>query len=183
VASENNDLVVLYSTGEHPRWSLSLLFPEILVPVASPALLRDLAGRAGSLTPDDIAELGLIDYERFNAHWISFRQWFARMAHRPRHPIPPPRFSYSTYVMAVDAALAGDGVALGSRALIEPHLRSGRLLSLGDQSLATGFGYYLGLPKYRAVSPEVRDLHDALLHSATESPVSPDPPPVPRADP
>ena len=166
VASENNDLVILYSTGDHPRWSLSLLLPEILVPVASPACLGALTERAADLKPDEIAELGLIDYERFNAHWISFRQWFARMGEQPKRPIAAPRFSYSTYVLAMNAALAGDGVALGSTALIEPHLRSGRLVALGNQSLTTGFGYYLGLPRYRAVSPDVRELHDRLLASA-----------------
>lgn len=169
VASDNNDLVVLYSTGEHPRWSLSLLLPEILVPVASPACLGHRAGDAASLRPDDIADLGLIDYERFNAHWISFRQWFARMGDQPKRPIPAPRFSYSTYVLAMNAALSGDGVALGSMALVEPHLRSGRLIALGNQSLTTGFGYYLGLPRHRAVSAEVRDLHDRLLALAKAS--------------
>lgn len=166
VASENNDLVILYSTGEHPRWSLSMLFPEVLVPVAAPSCLGELVKRAPELLPDEIAELGLIDYERFNAHWISFRQWFARMKEQPRGPIPAPRFSYSTYALAMNAALAGDGVALGSTALIEPHLAGGRLVALGNQSLTTGFGYYLGLPKYRAVSPAVRELHDRLLASA-----------------
>lgn len=166
VASENNDLVILYSTGDHPRWSLTLLFPEVLIPVASPACLGDLVDRAGELGREEIAELGLIDYERFNAHWISFRQWFSRTGDQPRDRVPSPRFSYSTYAMAMNAALAGDGVALGSKSLIKRHLASGRLVALGNQSLVTGFGYYLGLPKYRAVSPEVRGLHDLLLASS-----------------
>lgn len=166
VAAESNDLAILYSTGDHPRWSLSLLLPEVLVPVAAPACLGDLAARASSLQLDEIASLGLIDYERFNAHWISFRQWFARLGSTPATRIPAPRFSYSTYAMAMNAALAGDGVALGSKTLITAHLASGRLLALGDKALTTGFGYYIGLPKYRAVSPEVRLLHDRLLASA-----------------
>nr|WP_316656674.1 LysR substrate-binding domain-containing protein [uncultured Gellertiella sp.] len=166
VASDNNDLMILYSTGEHPRWTLSKLFAEVLVPVASPACLGDLRARAADLSADEIAALGLIDYERFNAHWISFRQWFARMVDQPRQRIPAPRFSYSTYAMAMNAALAGDGVALGSRALIEDHLTSGRLVALGGQSLVTGFGYYIGLPRYRAVAPDVRVLHDQLLEFA-----------------
>lgn len=167
VAAESNDLAILYSTGDHPRWSLSLLLPEILVPVAAPSCLGARADRASALKPDEIAALGLIDYERFNAHWISFRQWFARLGSAPGIRIPAPRFSYSTYAMAMNAALAGDGVALGSKALITAHLASGRLLALGDKALTTGFGYYIGLPKYRAVSPEVRLLHDRLLASAT----------------
>ena len=166
IASDNNDIAILYSNGEHPRWALTALFQEELVPVASAACLGALAVRAADLQPEEIATLGLIDYERFNAHWISFRQWFARVAAQPGLKIPPPRFSYSTYSMAIHAALAGDGVALGSRALIAEHIRSGRLIELGRQSLATGFGYYIGLPKYRTVSPAVHDLHERLIHAS-----------------
>lgn len=165
LASENNDLVILYSTGEHPRWHLTLLFAEELVPVASPTCLGSNADRAASLTPDEIASYRLIDYERFNAHWISFRQWFGRLGTPPRGPVPPARFSFSTYSLAINAALAGDGVALGSRALIAHHLDAGRLVALGAQSLRTGFGYYLGLPKGRKVGQAVQALHDALLSS------------------
>ncbi len=163
LASETNDLVILYSTGEHPRWHLTLLFPEDLVPVASPTCLGDLMPRAPDLSADEIAALGLIDYERFNAHWISFRQWFGRIGNPLKGPVPPPRFSFSTYALAINAALSGDGVALGSRALIARHLEEGRLVALGSQSLNTGFGYYLGLPRGREVGPAVSALHDALL--------------------
>lgn len=165
IASDNNDLVILYSTGEHPRWSLTKLFDEVLVPVASPDCLDGRAERAALLDPAEIAALGLIDYERFNAHWISFRQWFSRVSADIGGRIPPPRFSYSTYSMAIHAALAGDGVALGSRALIAPHIESGRLLELGQHRLTTGFGYYIGLPRHRPVSEDVRRLHDRLLGS------------------
>lgn len=166
LASENNDLVILYSTGEHPRWQLSLLFEEDLLPVAAPTCLGDKLAEAQTLSADEIASLGLIDYERFNAHWISFRQWFGRLGNPPRNPVPAPRFSFSTYALAINAALAGDGVALGSRALIAHHLDAGRLVALGTESLKTGFGYYLGLPVGREAGPAVRALHEALLSSS-----------------
>lgn len=168
LASENNDLVILYSTGDHPRWNLTLLFEEELVPVASPSCLAERQMQAHALDADEIAALGLIDYERFNAHWISFRQWFARLPQQPRSAVPPPRFSFSTYVLAINAALAGDGVALGSRALVKNYLQSGELLALGEQSLRTGFGYYVGVPKSRPVSEAVRLLHDELVASARQ---------------
>lgn len=168
LASENNDLVILYSVGDHPRWHLSLLFEEDLLPVASPACLGVKMERAPELSPDEIASLGLIDYERFNAHWISFRQWFGRLQNPPANGVPHPRFSFSTYALAINAALAGDGVALGSRALIAHHLESGRLIALGTESLRTGFGYYVGLPVGREVGPAVRALHEALLSTAVK---------------
>lgn len=163
LASENNDLVILYSTGEHPRWNLTLLMPELLAPVASPEYLMSRGLDASQLSVDDIANLDLIDYERFNAHWISFRQWFGRLSGPPKLKLQNPRFSFSTYIMAIDAALRGDGIALGSLGLIDEQITDGRLVRAGTECLATGYGYYLGLPKYKTVSPEAMRLHARLL--------------------
>jgi LysR family transcriptional regulator, glycine cleavage system transcriptional activator len=161
LASETNDLVILYSTGEHPRWNLTLLMKEVLVPVASPDYLAQRGLDANSLRVDDIAALDLIDYERFNAHWISFRQWFGRIP-TPLKGVPRPRLSFSTYIMAVEAALRGEGIALGSLGLIEDQLRSGQLVTVGKDRVETGFGYYLGTPRFRSLSPEAAQLHRHL---------------------
>ncbi|KQV35893.1 transcriptional regulator [Rhizobium sp. Root268] len=163
LASENNDLVILYSTGEHPRWDLTLLMPEVLAPVAAPGYLENRGIDPTTVTTDDIARFDLIDYERFNAHWISFRQWFDRVSTAPRIKPPAPRYSFSTYVMAIDAALRGDGIALGSLGLIDQQLEDGRLVRLGVAQLSTGYGYYLGLPRHKTVAPEVMRLHAALI--------------------
>ncbi len=162
LASEANDLVILYSTGEHPRWNLTPLMQEVLRPVASPDFIDKHRLDPGTIRPEDIARLDLIDYERFNAHWISFRQWFARLPDPPRTRIVP-RLSFSTYSLAVDAALRGEGVTLGSTGLIADELASGALVELGSRQLATGFGYHLGMPRYRSLTPGAARLHQHLL--------------------
>jgi DNA-binding transcriptional LysR family regulator len=134
----------------------------MLVPVASPDFIARRSPVPSELTADDIARLDLIDYERFNAHWISFRQWFARLPSPPKTRITP-RLSFSTYSLAVDAALRGEGVTLGSRGLIAEELAAGRLVELGTQSLETGYGYYLGMPRYRSLTPGAARLHQHLL--------------------
>jgi DNA-binding transcriptional LysR family regulator len=163
LASETNDLVILYSTGEHPRWNLTLLMKEVLIPVAAPDYLAQRGVAAAEIAADDIAKLDLIDYERFNAHWISFRQWFGRIAIPLKGKLPQPRLSFSTYIMAVEAALRGEGIALGSLGLIEEHLRSGALEMVGKDRVETGFGYYLGTPRFRQLSSEAVQLHQHLL--------------------
>ncbi|TCL72737.1 LysR substrate-binding domain-containing protein [Rhizobium sp. BK251] len=163
LASETNDLVILYSTGEHPRWNLTLLMKEVLVPVASPAYVAQRGLVADTVTVTEIAGLDLIDYERANAHWISFRQWFGRIPSPPKQRLPHPRLTFSTYIMAVEAALGAEGVALGSIGLIEEHLASGALVRLGAAEVETGFGYYLGMPRFRSLSPEAALLHQHLL--------------------
>lgn len=163
LAAETNDLVILYSTGEHPRWHLSLLMKEQLIPVAAPAYLERKGLEIDQLSIDQIAGLDLIDYERFNANWISYRQWFARLPTPPKVRPVAPRLSFSTYVMAIDAALDGEGVALGSTGLIAAQIASGALVPLGAQSIETGYGYYLGLPRYRTPQPQALQLYQHLL--------------------
>ena len=163
LASEANDLVILYTNGEHPRWNLTLLMKEVLMPVASPAYLERRGLDADLLTAAEIAALDLIDYERFNAHWISFRQWFGRIPHPTKIRPPQARLSFSTYIMAVEAALRGEGIALGSLGLIDEQLRSGALVTLGKDRIETGYGYYLGTPRFRTLSPQATQLHRHLL--------------------
>ena len=163
LASENNDLVILYSAGEHPRWALTPLLAETLAPVASPDYIARKGLDAAAVMPGDLAGLDLIDYERFNANWISFRPWLERVAPQAFRKAPPrPHLTFSTYALALDAALNGDGVALGSLDLLAAPLADGTLVQLGVARLVTGYGYHLGLPKFRSVPPEVRRLHDSL---------------------
>ncbi|WP_412064185.1 LysR substrate-binding domain-containing protein [Rhizobium sp. SYY.PMSO] len=163
LASENNDLIIIYSTGEHPRWSLTPLMKEVLVPIASPDYLAIRGLDPQALTAVDIAGLDLIDYERANAHWISFRQWFGRIGDPLKGKPPRPRLSFSTYIMAVEAALRGEGIALGSLGLIEEYLQSGALVTVGTDRVESGFGYYLGAPRFHSLSPEAAQLHRFLL--------------------
>ena len=155
-----HDLSVLYSLGSHPDWELTPILPERLAPVAAPAYLAERGLDAGRLTAEDVARLDLVDYEAFNAHWRTLRDW-AAAAGLARHALAP-RVTVSTYLMAVEAALGGDGVALGSLALIDGHLAAGRLVALTDTVLETGFAYHLGLPRGRPPGTGAAALHATL---------------------
>ena len=170
LASENNDLVILYSAGEHPRWALTPLLAEVLAPVASPDYIARKGFDAAAIALADLAQLDLIDYERFNANWISFRPWLERVAPQAFRKAPPPRphLTFSSYALAIDAALNGDGVALGSLDLLAAQLDAGALVQLGQARLVTGYGYHLGLPKFRTPPPEALLLHESLLAARTK---------------
>lgn len=166
LASETHDLIIIYSTGEHPRWNLTPLMKEVLVPITSPDYLASRGLEPQGLASADIAMLDLIDYERANAHWISFRQWFGRIGSPLKGKLPHPRLTFSTYIMAVEAALRGEGIALGSLGLIEEQLRSGALVTIGNDRVESGFGYYLGAPRFRTLSVEAGQLYRHLLGEA-----------------
>ncbi len=159
---DSHDLTILYSRGAHPRWHLAPLFAERLVPVAAPRYLAE-RGLSPPLAAREIAGLDLIDYERFNAHWVALADWLSEETGRA----PRPRMTFSAYLLAVEAALRGDGVALGSLGLLSGAIGEGRLVALSDRVLETGYGYWLGLPRARPVSGEAMALH-AVLAAAAE---------------
>lgn len=145
---------ILYSSGGHPDWSMTLLFPEELVPVASPFYLErcGLLADGTLLSPHDLMLLDCFDYRRANASWLTLRMWFKN--YLPDHPVPTMKVTFSNYGTAVDAALAGKGVVLGSRHMLADAIGRGALIELTDCVHVTGKGYYIGLPKARPISEE-----------------------------
>lgn len=154
MVGEDNDIVVLYGQGERPGWNLLPLFPEELVPVAAPRYL-EAAGippeRALPLAPESLASLALLDYEQFEAGWTTLDMWFDWTGvTRPAHVR---RRLFSSYAITIEAALSGDGIALGSLALLSGLIAERRLVAVSDRVFATGQGYYLGVRQDR-ILPE-----------------------------
>ena len=98
-----------YSTAEIAGPGAELLFGEQVVPVCAPALARKL-GR--SPTPEQLMRLPLLHYdEAERTPWLTWSVWSEAMK------LPPPRrqrgLAFSHYDQLIQAALAGQGLALG----------------------------------------------------------------------
>ena len=143
LTDENNDLAVLYGHDQRVGWSLAKLFDEELVPVAARRYLRDsgLLERL-PLAPELVAEHSVLDYELQGAGWTNFGTWLewagARGAFHDRHRV------FSSYALAVDAMLDGEGLALASRPLLSRMLADGEVMEVSDLRLRTERAYFLG---------------------------------------
>ena len=125
--------------GDLEGW---LLLAERVVPVCSPGWL---AGRSGPETPETIAGQVLLHLDAPDeARWITWAGWFA--AHGLRRGRRPGELGLNTYDFVVQAALAGQGIALGWRPLIDPHLASGALVALGPEMVREQSGYWVEAP-------------------------------------
>jgi len=163
LAQADSQLAIIFSKGAHPDWTLTHLFDETLIPVAAPAYLEaaGFVGPASELRAEDVGCMDLYDYHRAGVHTMTLLDWFEHKA--PATPRNAPRVISPSYMMAVDAALRGEGVVLGSRALIQAYLESGHLVELTDATLTTGFGYYLGIPRRSAMNSAEENLANFLL--------------------
>ena len=74
-----------------------------------------------------------------NEGWGTWEDWFAVAGHPDG---APRRVGFDCCTYALEAALAGQGIALGWRYFIDQSLENGALVVLGDSYVETGNVYY-----------------------------------------
>lgn len=111
--------------------------PGASVPVCSPSLLADRS--AADIGPDDMVKIGLL-HDTDHSGW---RDWFARAD--AALPASLRGATFEDFNLLRIAALSGQGVALCSRAMIQPDLDTGRLVQLSEITVLDDCAYYLAI--------------------------------------
>jgi LysR family transcriptional regulator, glycine cleavage system transcriptional activator len=149
------DVALRYCPEEMAGAGAQRLFGEQVAPVAAPSLLRGLRVRG----PEELLRLPLIELEDPNgtALWLSWKVWCEAMGvTRPR---TSRQLTFSHYDQVVQAAVAGQGVALGRFPLLDPFLVERRLtMPLKGRQYATlaRRAYWLVVAPGAAQRPEVK---------------------------
>lgn len=76
---------------------------------------------------------------------------------------------FSQTALAIDAAIAGQGVALASRFLVDQDLKAGRLVQVSSITLAERADFYLLARRNRKRTPQVDQVASWLLEQASQS--------------
>ena len=129
------DIAILLGKGEWAGYSSDLLICQVLVPVCSPAFLRN---NPNLKRPEDLAEATLLQTLGGANYWSS---WYARTG---APPVPlNRRITFTSTDMAYSAAIDGLGIVLGRRGFFEQDVEEGRLvLPFGDCDYHTDTGFY-----------------------------------------
>lgn len=126
------DLAVYYCKSPPASIKSTPICSEEIFPICSPAYLA----RCPELRrAEDLAActwLWLDDSER---DWVSWPEWFRRLDLAPA--TPRNRINLNSYAMVIQAALSGQGVALGWGNLIDPYLKAGTLIRPVPETLKT----------------------------------------------
>lgn len=116
------------------------LFSEAVVPVCSPSLVKQAARPLSK--PSDLARHTLLQISAgtggMPVEWETWSQSQGLPAVQPASTL-----TFSNYNEAIGAALAGQGVALGRRPLIDELLRQRKLVVPFGQGTATERAYFL----------------------------------------
>ncbi len=158
------DVVIRYGLGDYPGLHVEHLLADDLFPVCSPKLLE---GPVPLRKPADLAHHTLI-HDELRQEWeLWMRAAGIEGLDTSRGP------SFSLWDLAFQAAIAGQGVALGRSTLVGEYLKSGKLVKPFDVTSHSRFGYYLVCLPERANEPKIAALRAWLKDEIASAPVSP----------
>lgn len=156
--AEDIDLAIRWGTGGYPDLHEVRMMTEEVFPVCSPRLLRD--PEKPLRRPEDLRHHTLL-HDDIRTDW---RVWLKAAGVEGVNPDKGPRYNFSNLVL--QAAIAGEGIALGRSAIAHDALEQGLLVKPFDFSIPSDFAYWIVCPKQRADRPKIRAFSDWLLAEA-----------------
>lgn len=151
------DIAVRYGMGPYPGLVADVMFADEYAPVANPML------GVGSIAELQSVPLIHFDWKRVTPGNPTWQNWFAK-AGLPWNPAQG-QLRYSDEGHAIQAAVAGQGIALLSLALVADELAAGQLVqSFGP--VLPGYAYHLVLDAGHSPGAAVRTVVDWLRNEA-----------------
>jgi LysR family transcriptional regulator, glycine cleavage system transcriptional activator len=147
--ADEADLAIRYARSA-PRGASREIFHDRFYPICNPRLL---AGRVSIRSAGDLAGLPLIHFDWFAKdesapNWARWREMASTTDPRA-HDLGGVAFSFREELHAIDAVLAGDGIAILSDVVVADDLAAGSLVKALDLALP-GYGFY---PVYSSDHP------------------------------
>jgi LysR family glycine cleavage system transcriptional activator len=161
---ERIDLAIRYCPARAAPAGSVRLFGEEILPVCSPALLRD---RSRPLkTPQDLRHHVLLHYDEPHrpAPWLTWNVWLETAGVPDLKPADSLRFNH--YDQTIGAALGGQGVALGRRPLVKKLLANGALVAPFPLKSVTDRAYFIVRTPATSARAEVAHFVEWLVTEA-----------------
>lgn len=127
MARANVDIAIRYGQGSYGGSADDVLFADTFAPVANPLL--------GVTIPEDFGKVPLIEFQWRRHHPANptWDRWFTSAG--LDQALCPPTLRFSDESHAIQSAIAGQGIALVSLALVADDLAAGRLVQPFDTVL------------------------------------------------
>ncbi len=136
------DLAVRFGTGQWKGWNASMLLPEQVTAICAPSYARERpALLAPGFKPADLLGERLLHMDEISGRWFTWRTWLGSLG--VAAAIPPPKLLYASYPLLLQAAVAGEGVALGWGGLIDDLLARNWVVALAASVTRKQHGYFV----------------------------------------
>jgi LysR family transcriptional regulator, glycine cleavage system transcriptional activator len=157
------DIAIRYGTGRYPGLTVELLLENEVFPACSPLLLET---GPPLRTPEDLSHHALIHDQAVDRDPLA-PTWAMWLKAAGATGVPPASgLTFSVGYMALDAAIAGHGVALAYSTIAAADLAAGRLVRLFSLALPDLFAYYIVTAPGALERPKVRAFRDWLRQEA-----------------
>lgn len=154
LARDGFDLAIRYRSADDIDSGAECLFDDVVMPVCSPKLLRDPARPLKA--PEDLRHHALIYLE--SGPGPDMQDWTIWLrAMKLEHLKPASVLHFSQFDQVINAAVAGQGIALGRMPLLKEMFRDKRLVAPFEKIVASPKSYYLVRSPSAARKPEVAD--------------------------
>jgi LysR family glycine cleavage system transcriptional activator len=170
LVAEQVDIAVRYGSGKWPGLSATRLFTAEVFPVCSPTLLDSVSIE----TPADLLKAPLLELEAVDASWLDWASWLQEVGlgtKRLRRLL-----TFNNSPLLIQAAVDGQGVALGWTPYVTELLALGGLVRPLETVVRPSNAYYLVTP-LDGGNPTATVFSDWIREQATSSE------PVPRVVP
>jgi LysR family glycine cleavage system transcriptional activator len=157
------DLCIRYGKGSSPGLVAAPLLADDVSPVCHPSFLE---GESALREPADLAQHLLLHDEMLldDPDRPDWDKWFRAAKLRGIDTGTGPRFSHAA--LALEAAVAGQGVALGRTSLVTDDIASGRLVRPFDVSFRARISYWLVTPPAPQIRARTQRFREWLLAEA-----------------
>lgn len=142
------DVGFYFGQGTWPGATCVELFDDVVVAVCAPELLDQPLASADALGDQVLMQC--------TSRPEAWHEWFLEQGLTSPNSYHGPRFD--TFYMCMSAALAGCGVALVPRYLVESHLAAGKLVMPWPHSMRSNGAHYVAFAEHAAEVPKVRAL-------------------------
>jgi LysR family transcriptional regulator, glycine cleavage system transcriptional activator len=153
------DLRIRYGDGSWPEETAIRLFGDTIFPVASP----DFARKHKVKEPAELISLPILEVISQERGWTEWEEWFSAVGASARR-IKTRRIN--NYVIAWQAAMDGQGIALGWQSLVGPMLEARKLVRLTKSEMLPTEATYVTWSAHRPLSAEATVLRDWLMAEA-----------------
>ncbi len=165
---EDVDVGLRYGLGDYPGMRVDCLLSEEVSPVCSPRLLE---GEHPLRALEDLHWHSLLHVDGYvqDDYWPDWNMWLRSAGMSDMEVRRGMHFSHTS--LALQAAVAGHGVALGSRVLAGNDLAAGRLVRPFAHSAPMSFAYYMVCPEALADEPRIAAFREWIIEEAAAAEV------------
>lgn len=168
--SSDADVAIRYGVENSSNLYVHRLFDDRIFPVCSPSLV---SGRNALEKLEGLQQMPLIHWDITELDWAhSTRRWFTWERWLERVEVSgidtDKGLFYNDYGLAVQAAVAGQGVVLASWPILRDPIDRGLLVRPFSEEVITDIGYDLATTFEKKTRPEVHAFVDWIVETANQ---------------